>query len=367
MKSSLNYDEVSNLLKNNPSCINEVYNTLLNEINSTNDWKIPPQYVFILKTLIERYISFNDYLHSNNLLQIYKAILDKKNIPYYDWIEYYSLMIISKRFPKYFLKNASKFWDIVYSFKENEKYSIKINILLIDIFDNFKNSYVNNPNYFRNDIINFVKIYYEYSNKLDYYSNTINAHIEELNKLACALDIEEVNFIYDNLDSRNLIKEDINLNTDNNCVLNDCNANDILYYDSIFLDKNDKNKKILVIGDDHFTHNEQVIYGIGKKFNIDKNQFEILNDYKKIKNNGGNFVNKTQWNDDYIGIIFGSIPHSVSGKDDYSSLISKCQNEFGYPKVVVCYQNNNSGALKITKKTFKKALNDIIVNYKTKK
>ena len=60
------------------------------------------------------------------------------------------------------------------------------------------------------------------------------------------------------------------------------------------------------------------------------------------------------------------MPHSTTGNEGESSLVVKITSEQGFPYSVVCRTNSNNGKLKITKTSFRKALREIIINYKSK-
>lgn len=126
----------------------------------------------------------------------------------------------------------------------------------------------------------------------------------------------------------------------------------------------DINKRILIIGDDKFLRNSNICYKIAKdRFNINEYQLEIIDDYNKMTNLGKKFVNKIKNNRNYIGVIFGSHPHSISGDKKYLDLINNFECENDSLKIVKCYTSSNSSNLKITKNNYEKALEDIVSNY----
>lgn len=126
----------------------------------------------------------------------------------------------------------------------------------------------------------------------------------------------------------------------------------------------DRNKRILIIGDDKFLRNSNICYKIAKdKFNINEDQLEIIDDYNKMTNLGKKFVNKIKNNRNYIGVIFGSHPHSISGDKKYLDLINNFECENDSLEIVKCYTSSNSSNLKITKNNYGKALEDIVRNY----
>lgn len=217
----------------------------------------------------------------------------------------------------------------------------------------------------------FVKYYF--ANKS--YSPTITSHVTELRNLISSNVKEKVEEIYNNLKSQNIREIEIpeNVSTDSKeykelvAEIEKEKSIEENYYGDICLADEDQDKKIMIIGDDPFVHKTNIIFGIAKDYNISKEQFEFYTDYERIKQEGERIVNKTQYRSDkYIGIIFGSNPHSTSGNSGSSSLISKVTSEPGFPYAVVCRGDSQNGKLKITKSSFKKALREIIINYKSK-
>ena len=85
-----------------------------------------------------------------------------------------------------------------------------------------------------------------------------------------------------------------------------------------------KRKQIYVIIDGKYHLKDEEIYGLFKLKEIDKQQIIILRDYKKFTNyDFEKFKNKEK----YAAIIVGSMPHSVKGKGDFDSIISRIEHE----------------------------------------
>jgi hypothetical protein len=117
----------------------------------------------------------------------------------------------------------------------------------------------------------------------------------------------------------------------------------------------DKNAKILIIGDSQI--GEDKIRKLAKLCKIDNNLLECELDYKKIERY--NF-NKLEYNTNYQCVLVGPMPHSVQGKEDYSSIISKMETEQEkYPEVI---RVTNSNELKITKTSLKHAFEKLVEN-----
>ena len=115
--------------------------------------------------------------------------------------------------------------------------------------------------------------------------------------------------------------------------------------------KTRRDGKIVVLGESRV--NVSGLIGIVKSLNLDKDRFEFCTEYDKAKNYQ---YNKLRYNENYRVVMFGPVPHSSTGKNDSSSVIAELQNSEGYPKVVCLGENE----LKITKSSFKKALEELI-------
>lgn len=373
---TLNYNFVVSTFESNNSTINELYNLLI--VESPKKFTSFAEYDDVIKFMVTKYVQFNDYLHSNNLLQIYRVFCleSKRILP--DWFKYYSIKIYSKRSIKYYLDNPQKFWEVVYELGSSKDYEYveRLDSLLVDTLEFYKSEYVNYPEYLNTSIKQFTH-YYKMNKE---YSKTVTEHINELIKLCQSIDKNRVYQIYNSLKSRNILtieepelpsgtitQNALNLYTE---ALTEKKrheeAEEDFYGDIQLNDEEDRKKKILVVGEGEFVRQPRFLYAIGKVFNVNRDQFELVIEYEKIKTEGERIVNRTQWNDKYIGIIFGPIPHSTSGNFGDNSLITHCQTTEGFPTVVACRANNESGTLKFSKQAFKNALRQIIIDYKSK-
>ena len=106
------------------------------------------------------------------------------------------------------------------------------------------------------------------------------------------------------------------------------------------------NKKILVIGQPDVGTDK--LLGIVKDFGYNKDDFVFWDDYAKIKSYAERMAGGS-----FTGIIAGPMPHKVSKLGDNSSLIDKMRQN-GYPYMEEA--KSESGELKITKTSFRKAL-----------
>lgn len=108
-----------------------------------------------------------------------------------------------------------------------------------------------------------------------------------------------------------------------------------------------EHSKILVIGGQELGVN--IMQGIAKIYGFDKKDFEFV-DYDKAKN----FTDRICKDGKYRAVIFGACPHKTVGLAGYSSTVEKMKNEPGMPYVADA--RSKSGKLKVTKESFKSAL-----------
>ena len=350
--------------------INEIYNKVFgSDISSYDSFS---DFSRSIGFLVSKYIYFNDLLHSNNLMQWFRTICLQKKQTLPIWYKYYSIKIYSKRTIKYYLDNPQIFWNTVYDIanntdNESDIYIEKIDSLLVDVLDFYKKQYVMFPEFLKTSLMYFIR-YYE--THLPSYSESVDAHIHEIETLLGVNNPLLVGDAYKKLPSQNIaLAEDIidEKTPDDQDALNKVAAIEEEYYGDIVLnDDEDSRRKIMIIGDDKFTHKVEVMYAIARSYNIHRDQIEIYNDYDRITNEGERIISKTQHSEKYIGIIFGSLPHSTTGNDGYDSLISRCETEPGFPPYVMCKSNNNSGKPKITKGSFRQAIRELLIKYKAK-
>lgn len=113
-----------------------------------------------------------------------------------------------------------------------------------------------------------------------------------------------------------------------------------------------KRKKIAVVGTSNLSM--EVMKGIiTKEFGFEEADFVYETDYDKVVHASGRIVNSSK----YQAIIFGCCPHSAIGKGKWSSLIDRCKQS--EEALIVVDARNNSGNLKVTKGSFRNALNEI--------
>lgn len=109
-----------------------------------------------------------------------------------------------------------------------------------------------------------------------------------------------------------------------------------------------RNSKLLVVGCRSIK--KRVIEYIVKKVGLKPQNIDYL-EYDEAKRYE---FSRLEGCSQYSDIFFGPVPHSTSGKDDYSNIILKLEaNKDKYPKIHVLKDEHS---LKITKNSFTKAL-----------
>lgn len=110
--------------------------------------------------------------------------------------------------------------------------------------------------------------------------------------------------------------------------------------------------KILVLGACDIETN--VMLGIAKNhFGFEKNDIDFETDYDKSVDVAGRLLNGGK----YKIIIGGAMPHSTKGRGDDTSMVTALKHSANVPIFVDC--RSKSGELKVTKESFRNALNEI--------
>lgn len=97
---------------------------------------------------------------------------------------------------------------------------------------------------------------------------------------------------------------------------------------------------------------EDIIKTINK-CGIEKDRVELHLDYH-LK---GFNIDSLKYSFRHSLILVGPMPHSIKGKDDYSSVITRLETENGFPPVIRLTAENS---LKITKTSIKNAINSAL-------
>jgi len=120
------------------------------------------------------------------------------------------------------------------------------------------------------------------------------------------------------------------------------------FYDS------DPEGKLIIFGDSQIRKKD--VFGCLKDLGIPKTRVELYFGYNELVKYP---FQRLQYKYEYRLILFGPLPHSTSGKDNFSSIINKLEETDGYTKVV---RLTDGHALKITKTNLKNAVREEIRN-----
>jgi len=127
--------------------------------------------------------------------------------------------------------------------------------------------------------------------------------------------------------------------------------------DEIFLEK--PRGQICVVGVS--TIEIPQIYGISKELGIPdpKRHLELHLGYEAIKKNV--HFEKLRHNENYLGLIIGPMPHKVEDLGGYESINQMMIEEGGYPPFAMAVTENEGTHLKMTKSSFKRALEELLL------
>ena len=109
--------------------------------------------------------------------------------------------------------------------------------------------------------------------------------------------------------------------------------------------------KIVIVGETKVKRNE--IEAIAKSLGIDKNRMELCLDYADTKRY--NFK-KLQYSSNHSLVLVGPMPHSATGKDEFSSVIVAMEETDGYPPV----KRMGTNGLRISKSGIRDALSEAL-------
>ena len=341
----------------NVSNVDKIYEELMSNgleaIRATSREAQSKIFSKICHNLIQQYVEWNDYVHSNNIMQLYRdTVLLSEQVKKPSWFIRYEIIIYGRRTPLYFIDNPQKLFNrlnIVLS-REKETQTIKIIGAVVSLFNyygvNFlslktspddKKIFIKEINeifakeYKRTDQSLFpIEIKKSIGDFIDYAENPSAYIVPGVPADICELwdEDEEPDEISKNAES---LEDEENT------------GNRFKYLE---------NKTIKFIGAIKNSLVEKIKHW-GKEYNFEAG---ITAGYDKIKNLD---FRKFRYTNKYAAVIAGPMPHSVKGKGDYSSGLEMIKNEPGYPDVVECITNDK---LKITGTSLWKALQE--VNYK---
>lgn len=355
----------------NPSITDSIYNDLmLNRINAVYMSAQESQTKLFSKAchhLIQQYIIWNDYVHSNNIMQLFKDTLlssDKTQRP--SWFIRNEIVIYGRRTPLYFIDKPHALFarmNTVFA-RHKESQNIKIVGAVVSLFNYYGDTYLSEKS---DKEEKRVFIEHLKNNFLQEYAG-VDKSLFPKDITDCIHDFEEYVKNPDNYIKPGerptigtIYEEDDegSPSTDNNIVSADLSIQPLQTTESTALpsaqDKTVnsfpylKGTTIKFIG----AIKNALVKHI--QYTAKTNGFtaDIVADFDKITNID---FRKFRYNDKITAIVAGAMPHSIKGMGDYSSGLEMLRSEPGYPPVFECVANEK---LKITKESINRALKEI--------
>lgn len=355
----------------NIEVIEKIYDELLlHDINAipSTDRKIKQKYFSKLcHDLIQQYLKWNDYLHSNNIMQLFKSVaLCNESTKKPLWFIRYEILIYGKRTPLYFVNNPEILFDKINTICESEKeiQIERLELAIESLFNFYRNMFLKDGSneedrnsfihYFKS---NFVDTYDEVDKELfsEEIISIIDSFIEYVYNpskfIEPGLSNEEFE-VWEEEDEKIIEKvKEVTVSTSQNTKKEEITTQ------SIEIDElpkgelqNLKGKTIRFIGALNKSSIKNKLIGISKEYEF---EVELYDDYEKITNMD---FSKMRYSNRISGIIAGPMPHSIKGMGSYSSGLEMLKNEPGYPPVVECIAGEK---LKITATSLWKALQEL--------
>ena len=298
--------------------------------------------------LIMQYLIWNDYIHSNNVMQLCKSLLFRDTaIKKPTWFLRYEIIIYGRRTPLYFIENPQALFDKIDAIcnakqvSQEEKLVAAVEMLFSFYFDTFLSPAADGRDreiFIRRFKNCFLPVCQKYLHS--------GAVIPERIRLTFTKYIEYIEhpeqYIEPGIKTGDLWEEDDdgdagiskpgtlifeNITQKAEPILADDSEDEMACLRCL------EGKTVRIIG--AFNNN-----GVKGKLNCWQKRYHFtiddFGDYDKIKNKD---LTSMQYSLSISGILAGAMPHSIKGKGDYSSGLAMLQNEPGYPPVVVATVN----------------------------
>ncbi len=370
---TINSDDLNDL--SNPLKIERVYNALmLSGIKAIPENGDPRDSIFskVCHDLIRQYLIWNDYIHSNNLMQLAKDVLFENYNPYPKtaWFVRYEVVIYGRRTPLYFIDKPTKLFEKAnYVYKAGKAdQSEKMTAAIFSLFDYYKANFLSmdapnedrelfikhfndhfvksyesaDKSLFPKEIVSLFEDYIEYAKNPDGYfePGKTNREIElyEENDDSVIVKVEKGEQV--------LVKEEQIPGEPNYRKISQEEASSEIF-------SHLRNTKIRFLGEIKGGEKDR-LKGLAKTNNF---KVDYWDDYKKVTNRD---LRAMQYSNSIDGILVGPMPHSIEGMGNYSSGLEMIRKEPGYPPVVTCYNGSgNDKRIKVTKTSIRNALREL--------
>lgn len=363
-------DDVKNLSK--ISVLDKIYDELME--HGPNAYGERSNFPKLCNLVIKQYVGWNDYIHSNNIMQLYRdAVLISEKVKKPSWFIRYEIMIYGRRTPLYFIDKPSALFDrmnTVFS-REDEKQTTRLTGAVVDLCNYYSENFLSrNALKEEKDLAishindNFAKGYSEVDKSL--FTKEVKKAITDIIDYAKnpeeyikpGLSIYEYNSWLE-------VDEDEDL-TPLSGILQSSETASYKKEEESTIERVQRVEPVSEAENElKYLNGKTIKFLCGAKNSVigkirywaKKYNFEAdITDYDKITNlNFRNFKHSNK----YAAIIVGPMPHSVKGMNGYSSGLEMLRSEPGYPLVVDCTAN---GQLKFTMESVWKALQE--VNYR---
>lgn len=284
--------------------------------------------------IIEQYLAWNDYIHSNNIMQLCKSVLfTSPEIKKPEWFIRYEIIVFGRRTPLYFIEHPEKLFDKIIAIYaankplQTQKLIAAVRMLFAYYSHNFiaysscpadKELFIGNfnehfvPYFYKLDkalipeeIYNLIGEYADYAKAPQrYYEPGITLNEADL------WDEEEVPAVGKELEEEQAAQPEV--------------EDDDKFCETF------SGLTLRAIGNFNKTSIKNKLNWYSKKYSFTVDWWD---DYDKLTNKD---FKSMQYNQRIAGILAGPMPHSVKGKGGYSSGFEMMKTEPGYPPIVKC-------------------------------
>lgn len=327
----------------------------------------------ICHDLIQQYISWNDYIHSNNIMQLFKSVaFSSTSSTKSGWFIRYEIIIYGRRTPLYFIENPSALFEkIITACGQNKAEQLeRLAAAVESLFNYYKNNFLSatvateDKELFVSRFQSvFIKEYHRcdrtrFPQSVQDVFDDFTAYVENPGKYVEPGITHEEFVLWDEDEDSIVVKEAATgINThapagkyfekkEPQQVLKVVDVPDLPDAELRFL----RGKTIRFIGALNKPSIKNKLHGISKQYGF---TIEMFDDYEKIANMD---FSKMRYSNRINGIIAGPMPHKIKGMGNYSSGLEMLRSEPGYPPVFECIAGDK---LKITTTSLWHALREL--------
>ena len=319
--------------------------------------------------LVQQYVAWNDYIHSNNIMQLFKNIAFKtQSSPKPGWFIRYEIIIYGRRTPLYFIDNPKILFDkitaICASKKDNQ--TEKLSAAIVSLFNYYKHNFLSeqadygDKELFKKHFKDIFAKEYKAIDKTHFPADifsVFDAFVDYVNDPQKFIEPSITTTEFELWDEDEFVIPKVENDKQENEITkrkekeNVPPKTEFKKVDVAELPTQKlgslKGKLIRFIGALNKSSIKNKLQWLSKQYDF---EVEIFDDYNKFPNMD---FTKMRYSNRISGIIAGPIPHKTKGCGNYSSVIEMMQSEPGYPPLVKCYAGNK---LKITATSLLNAL-----------